>query len=231
MKPFLYLDNWDRFQPRNRMEVLLDASGVEVVRVLANTGAMPDQLDFCGAFVGPSDAAAYDDVAWVNSEKMFLSKAALRGIPVLGLCFGSQILAAALLGPQAVFRRTKREAGVAPIWLTADGSADALARGLPRAMEVFHWHGDEIIAAHADMILLASSGECANQMWRWRHGPVWGIQPHPEYASEQMHEWLVNDRCRFESGGLDVDGLLGQRLDYESVGAVFENFMDFCGTK
>jgi GMP synthase (glutamine-hydrolysing) len=204
MKPFLFLDNWGRAQPKNLLETALDAAAWPVKRIEAARDALPSTVDFCGAFVGPSDAAAYDETPWVRAEQRYLRDLAASGVPILGLCFGAQTLAWALFGEGSVRRRAERESGYGRVTLTADGRRDMLTQELPPVMDVFHWHGDEVVAAHPDMVVLAQSEACANQIWRWRRGPVWGVQPHPEYDAAGMRAWFEGDRERFAANGYDA---------------------------
>jgi GMP synthase (glutamine-hydrolysing) len=204
MKPFLFLDNWGRVQPKNLLEAALDAAAWPAERIDAVRDTLPSTVDFCGAFVGPSDAAAYDETPWVRAEQRYLRNLAASGIPILGLCFGAQTLAWALFGEGSVRRRAERESGYGRMTLTADGRDDVLTRELPSMMEVFHWHGDEVVAAHPDMAVLARSDACANQIWRWRRGLVWGVQPHPEYDAAGMRAWFERDREQFAANGFDA---------------------------
>ncbi len=225
MRPFLYIDNWDRPQPKNRLEQLLDDLRWKVHRVRGQD-SLPEHVRFCGAFVGPSDAAAYDARDWILSEQDYLCRLASAGVPILGLCFGSQILACSLLGPEAVFARGVRECGAGVVKLTSAGQADELTRDLPCELEVFHWHGDEVVAAHRDMTVLATSELCKNQMWRWRLGPVWGVQPHPEYDTDGMRLWLEADQARFTAAGFDA-GAAGRAAPHCSeAGRVFTRFAE-----
>lgn len=225
MKPILYLDNWDRPQPTNRFERLLVEHGLEVVRVQSSRSPLPDMVDFDGVFVGPSDSAAYDDTAWIRAEQAYLRCLADAGIPILGLCFGSQTLAWALLGKGSVYRRKQREQGFGLISLTPEGRADPLTHALPDQTEVFHWHGDEIVADHPDLVLLAKNDACGNQIWRWRNGPVWGVQPHPEYDADGFKAWFDADSERFRRSGIFSEEEACAPLSCDDAGSLFNNFV------
>lgn len=225
MKPFLYIDNWNRAQPRNRLEQLLEERAWPVERIRAQSSALPASLEYCGVFVGPSDSSAYDLDPWIVEERGTLRRLAQSGVPVLGLCFGSQMLGAALFGVDVVQRRRARESGFGEIVRAPAASDDPLLANLPDRLDVFHWHGDEVVPGHPDMEVLAASAACSNQIWRWRGGPAWGVQPHPEYDRAGLCAWFSQDEERFRAAGYDTGQAAVAAVDCGPAAAVFENFL------
>lgn len=228
MKPFLYLDNWAQPQPTTRFDTALRESGLEVLRLRTNAGEVPAGVDFCGAYVSPSFNAAYDDESWIHEERVVLRRLADARVPMIGLCFGSQILASALCGRDQVVLRRDRERGYGSITLTdAARREDPLTRGMPATVPVFHWHEDEVRADHLDMQVLGFSADCANQIWRWRRGPVWGVQPHPEFDRRQVIDWFTANRAEFEAGGLDFEELARRADDNVIAARLIGNFLSY----
>lgn len=228
MKPFLYLDNWRRPQPETRFDRLLSETGLDVERLRTNDGEFPAGTDYCGVYVSPSFDGAYDDEAWIHREHEVLSALAQDQVPMLGLCFGSQIMASALCGRDQVEIRAEREMGYGGISLTdAARAGDPLVGGLPDAFSVFHWHQDEVRPDDPDIIVLAESPDCANQIWRWRHGPAWGVQPHPEFDHKQLIAWFTHNRELFETAGLTLQDLTDRADDNLDAGRLIANFLTF----
>lgn len=228
MKPFLYLDNWHAPQPETRFDKMLEEAGFEVECVRTNDGEFPAGMDYCGVYVSPSFNGAYDDEAWIHRQHDVLRDLAGTGVPMMGLCFGCQILASALCGRDQVTIRAGRERGFGAIHLTTVAqTGDPLTAGLPAQIPVFHWHGDEVRRGHPDIVVLADSPDCENQIWRWRHGPVWGIQPHPELDRAQLLAWFESNREVFEAGGLGYDELVSQARDQVEAGRLIENFVGY----
>ena len=228
MKPFLYLDNWSRPQAATRFDTALDDSGLEVLRLRTNAGEFPEDADFCGAYVSPSFHAAYDDEPWIHRTHEALRRLAAARVPMMGICFGSQVLASALCGRDQVVLRPEREKGYGSITLTeAARREDPLTRGLPETVPVFHWHEDEVRPDHADVQVLGFSAECANQIWRWRPGPVWGVQAHPEYDRRQAMAWFSANRAEFEAGGLDPEALAARADDNLVAARLIDNFLSY----
>lgn len=230
MKPFAYLDNWHIDQPPTRFEAALARAGFPVRTYKTNVGEFPESTEFCGVFIGPSKSGAYDDEPWIHQEHRLLQAFGKAAVPMLGLCFGSQILASALIGRDQVFKRSNRETGYADIEITTAGLNDPLTANFSQTVRTFHWHGDEVRAGHPDVVVLARNPACGNQIWRWRQGPVWGIQPHPEMDRGQICEFLEKNRAWFQSEGKDVDTMIKFAEDNAELSPVFDRFLEIVRT-
>ncbi len=204
----LYLANGPRWQSVARLDERFASWGLAVDRAWAFDGEFPDALDgYDGIFLSGSPHGAYEDIAFIRREHELIRQAGARGIPMLGICFGSQILASALCGRDQVFRRTTCEIGYKTLPVEAAAADDALCAELGASVEMFVWHNDEVRADHPDMTVLARSDDCPNQIWRFCDRPVWGIQGHPEITADQARIWFEENRARMEQDGADVDRL------------------------
>lgn len=226
LKHFAVLNNWHKEQPRTRFEAALEKSGLPHIIYQTNQGEFPEPGQVTGVFVGASVAGAYDAEPWIEREHLVLKELAETGVPMLGLCFGSQILASALVGRDQVFKRATRETGFDEITLSPAGKTDALTQALPERLRTFMWHGDEVRADHPDILILADGKDCANHIWRWRHGMVWGLQPHPEMDQDQICRFIEKNRDWFEREGKDADALLKQPEPNDQLHVVFDRFFE-----
>ena len=105
-----------------------------------------------------------------------------EGVPVLGICYGAQWLAANRGG--AVARSVIREYGRAV--LQVQGSVGSpLLEGLSEASQVWMSHGDTIVQLPTGARCIASTETVANAAFEWTDRPLYGIQFHPEVTHSQ----------------------------------------------
>lgn len=230
-KPFLYLDNWHAPQPRTRFDRYLTRSVLQIETCRTNQWEFPDHTGFCGVYVSPSFNGAYDDFPWVHRLHDLLRELAEESVPMIGLCFGCQVLASALVARETVFKRPAHEGGRGTISLTDAARDDPLCRTLPAELDVYHWHGDEVRSGVSGIEVLADGHGCGNHLWRWSQGPVWGVQPHLEMSADDLRAWLEQNRTRLEGKGHDVDGYLSQCFTSSPGFTLLERFVDLVVTE
>lgn len=127
-----------------------------------------------------------DQYPFLKKEIELLKEALRQEIPTLGICLGSQLLAAA--GGARVYRGPRKEIGWFPIRLKAEAREDRLLKHLPRETMVFHWHGDTFELPR-DAQLLAGSERYLNQAFRLGE-KAWGLQFHLEITEPMIREWI-----------------------------------------
>lgn len=200
-------------------------AGFRVTNYWAANGEFPEQLEaFDGCYLSGSPHGAYDDIDWIHREHVLIEQMARRDMPMLGVCFGSQILASALCGRDQVFRRATCSVGYMHLPLTEAGKADPLTAPLANGVEMFVWHNDEVRASHADMVILASTTDCPNHIWRFRDRPIWGIQGHPELDRQTAIRLFDADRAVFVRDGADVEQLKAAASDTLAAKTLLDRF-------
>jgi len=225
----LYLQNEDQtFWPQTVTQLFLDCH-FEVDIFKAYENEFPEKLDaYHCIFLSGSVLSAYDQEDWIIKEEQLIRQAAEMGIPMLGACFGSQILALALCGKDQVFRRCDCEIGYTWIHLNHSSPDDPLLAGMGDKVRMFVWHNDEVKADHEDMRILGYSDDCPNQIWRFKDKPIWGIQGHPELDREDAQRTFEHYRKLFERDGADVDELIRNAEDNTEVINLYRNFIKYC---
>jgi GMP synthase (glutamine-hydrolysing) len=163
-------------------------------------------LIFLGGPMSVNDEAGY---GYLGDEKMLIRAALGRRIPVLGICLGAQLLAAA--AGARVFPGPRPEIGWAPVTLTVEGRQDPVLSGLDRLTSVFHWHG-ETFDLPAGATRLAFSALTINQAFRLSER-AYGLQFHVEVDARAIAAW-IHEYPR--DLGADVDGA-GQRILTETA--------------
>ncbi len=183
----------------------IEARGYAVVE-----GELPAAPGECDAWlITGSRHGVYDGLSWIEPLKAFLRRARAEGVPIIGVCFGHQIMAEAFGG-----RAEKWPGGWAvgvdeyvlaarPGWM-----ADA-----PDRIAVHVLHQDQVTAIPADAIRLASSPFCAYAMLAYGDAELpeaISIQSHPEFDEAFMRalvERIGGDRIPRETADAGVAGL------------------------
>lgn len=152
-----------------------------------------DGIDLVIAMGGPMSVNDEEAYAWLKSEKAFIREAVRRGLPVLGVCLGAQLLASAL--GARVYANACKEIGWFPVQaLPAAGDVFRF----PAQAVVFHWHG-ETFDLPAGAVPLAQSAGCRNQAYQVGPNAI-GLQFHLETTPESAAEIIANCRGELVAG-------------------------------
>lgn len=146
--------------------------------------------EFTHVILTGSEASICGDDPWIEEVGSFVRACAERNIPLLGSCFGHQLLARALCGRAFVRPSPSPEFGWLPLRLTTEGARDPLLQGIPNPAMVFSAHFDEMAPLPRDWKVLGSSAACHNAIVRWGERPVWGLQHHPEIGIKEGRRLL-----------------------------------------
>ena len=143
--------------------------------------AFPDPADVDAIVPMGAPWSVYDQEAigsWVNPELAFLRRAHRVGVPVLGICFGGQLLAQAHGG--SVTRASAPEVG----WCTVESDDETLVPGGPW----FEWHYDgwSLPPGATEIARNASASQA------FRLGRNLAVQFHPELDATMLAGWLAN---------------------------------------
>lgn len=170
----------------------LAARGAEVGQTrFFESADLPDPatLDLVVVMGGPMSVNDETEFPWLVAEKRFVADAIGRGVAVLGICLGAQLIASA--HGARVFRNADKEIG----WF--DVVADEAPAGtfrFPERTTVLHWHG-ETLALPPGAHRLASSAGCANQAFQLGERTI-GLQFHLEMTDAALRALVA--KCRGE---------------------------------
>lgn len=123
-----------------------------------------------GWLITGSKHGAYEDLTWIPPLEELIRRIHAQKMPMVGICFGHQIIAQALGGTVVKF-----EGG----WSV--GRTEYTLNGEPVALNA--WHQDQVIQRPAEARTLGSSDFCEHAFLAYGDH-IWTVQPHPEFGAE-----------------------------------------------
>ena len=167
----------------------------------------PDLETVDGVVLTGSTAGVYeaDDRPWIEVQEAFVRELIEREVPTLGVCFGHQVVNAALGG-------TVEHVGTRSQLVDVELADDPLFEGVSPVVPVVH--GDVVTDPGDDLEVIASTDYYHAFGTRHRSAPLWTVQFHPEFTP------ALRDRVAADFGWTETD------RSYDDVNAprVFENF-------
>jgi GMP synthase (glutamine-hydrolysing) len=149
-----------------------------------------DPRDFALVVLLGSPSAVYDDrLPWLARELAFVDGALAAGVPVLGICFGAQLLSARLGG--IVGPATEPELG----WTTVQSGSPELIDPGPW----FEMHEDAFTLPPGAVELARND----HGLQAFGHGAAIGVQFHPEVDENEVETWLAGAPEFVDRAGVD----------------------------
>lgn len=192
---------------------------------IEDAGYQVDRLDVCDPAFAQADFLAPDLVIlmggpiavyqgfqhdWIPHEIERVAERLEHGLPTLGVCFGAQLIAAALGAD--VYAGPAQEIGFAPLTLTDAGRRSPVAH--LDSVPILHWHGDTFDLPR-DTELLASTELYRHQAFR-RERHLLGLQFHAEMGLDpRIDEWIDESADSLSELGVAGDDL---QKDYTARG-------------
>jgi len=162
--------------------------GAEMVAAAAHESPLPaegfDAVVLYGAETNIEDAPA---LPWLRDETAWLRAQLDAGVPVLGICFGAELIAHAL-GAEVV-PTSPEEIGFFPVTLSAAGRADPVLGVLPERFLAAQWHSFHC-SLPAGGLALADSAAC---LQAFRAGSALAVQFHPEVDARTLEGWIASE--------------------------------------
>ena len=233
MRPVLILQN-DPIVPPGTIIDYLEEHKVAYQLVKTYSDENWGNLDELRALIilgSPKSAMFYSQSKHLSRLFNFIREAIAVKLPVLGICFGSQLLAMA--HGAVVTRGRTMELGRCQVELTNDGMDDPVFRGFSRYLNVFHFHQDRWQLPNG-AFLLATNDVCANQAFRSDKSV--GIQFHPEVNLEIIKSWCEKFGSSLEANQKTAEEIIGEYKEMaeelrEQNYRILENFLKHTETK
>ena len=193
---------------------LLGGHGFDFETYAVVDGRFPAGADACdGWVITGSRHGAYEDHDWIPPLEALIRDIHASGRPMIGVCFGHQIIAQALGGKVEKFPggwavgRTEYDFGDRKVMLNA-------------------WHQDQVTRAPDGATVLAGNEFCENAVLAYGDN-IWTLQPHPEYGT-----CFIDGLIRTRGRGVVPDAILDTArdnlngpVDNAAIGAFMADFL------
>lgn len=204
--PTVLVVQHDLDSPLAALEPPLTALGVRTATWRALSQPEPPEGGFDGLIVlgGTVNPDGTDGDAPLDREREEIAAAHARGVPVLGICLGAQLIAQALGG--SAQRMSEGELGWVRIELDPAAADDPLLTGTPPTMSVLEWH-NYACSPPAGAVRLGHSPACVQA---YRVGErTWGLQFHVEATRPLLEEWTVAGASELEARAVRPAAVMG----------------------
>ena len=190
----------------------------EMANPIAEAGILMDTWDVLNDSVGKPDLANLeqysgiismgahagvleeDKHAWMSHERKIMKWALDTETPLLGLCFGSQLLASAAGG--RIYKAETGEFAWTKVDMLPAAANDPVIGTLGETVDAFQFHYDNIELPKNAVLL----GESNGTIEAFRVGSsAWATQFHPEVGLSQQLAWLSTYRGAFIREGIDIN--------------------------
>jgi GMP synthase (glutamine-hydrolysing) len=150
--------------------------------------SLPGPNEVCGVLVTGSGAMVTDKLAWSEGAAQWLAQAVASDLPILGICYGHQLLAHAL-GGRVADNPAGIEVGTVTTSLSQHALTDPLFTGLPDAFLVQASHKQSVVELPPDARALASSTMDRHHAFAFG-SKAWGLQFHPEFDEHIVGHYI-----------------------------------------
>ena len=201
----------------------LGATETKIGIVDAEHGAkLPPAADCAGVIITGAHPMVTDDLPWSIAIEKWLPSLLAAETPVLGICYGHQLLARAAGGVVGYHPRGK-EIGTVGITCLPEAEHDPLFGDLPVSFPAHVTHAQTVLTLPTGAIRLAANGHEANHAFRI--GPcAWGVQFHPEYTPDVMRAYIREQAGELAAAGMQTEHLLQAVTPTPEAGGLLGKF-------
>lgn len=158
----------------------------------------PDNYD--ALLITGSPAGVYEEHGWIASAEQIIHRTVQTQKPMVGVCFGHQLLAKAFGGR---VEKAPQGWGVGAHTYKIKAGADWMTPGAARITCAVS-HQDQVIEPPAGARVLGGSDFCPNGVIEYAQAPAISFQPHPEFAHEFAADLMRLRRERIPSDRIEA---------------------------
>ncbi len=206
----------------------IDPALIRIVNV-PKGDALPKPDEFKGVIITGSHAMITENPSWSMSIEKWLPQLIVSKIPVLGICYGHQLLARSM-GGVVDYHPKGVEVGTPGIKCLAPASSDPLFKYMPKEFPAHVSHSQSVVQLPEGAVLLAENdfeshhafriGECA-----------WGLQFHPEFDEQIMTMYARNMKKSITDANRDLEDILSGIKPTPDASKILKRFVELVRDK
>lgn len=196
---------------------------VDIVSVF-ETKTLPECSRVKGVIITGSHAMVTSKEDWSVYTEGWLRTLAGTSIPVLGICYGHQLIAEAFGGKVGYHPRGK-EVGTTSIELTPAGKNDVLLGCMPPVFPGHVTHAQTVLELPERSVLLATNAFEPHHAYVI-DGHIWGVQFHPEFTAAITKSYVAEQGQSLKQEGYDVDSIRNSVLEHEYGKILLKRFLE-----
>jgi GMP synthase - Glutamine amidotransferase domain len=185
---------------------------------------LPAVEDISAVIITGSHSMVTDNEVWSIKLGEWLRKLSELSIPILGICYGHQLLAQAF-GGVVNYHPKGPEFGTVNIYTTVEGKKDPLLGAMPDIFPGHAAHSQSIIQLPDDAVVLARN-EFENNHAFVINKNIWGVQFHPEFNSGIIKAYIDSASDRLKQLGYDVEALKKNVVDSDVGTKLLRRFIE-----
>lgn len=214
-------DKFGDFDEMVRRGLGVDSADLLVVN--ASSGEpLPDPTACHGVVITGAHCMVTDDLPWSLSIESWIPALVKAEVPLLGICYGHQLLGRAM-GGKVDFHPRGKEVGTVAVRLSPERHNDQLFNALPGQFLVHATHAQSVLSLPEGAILLAGNEFEPHHAFRLGHC-AWGVQFHPEYNSHVMRDYVAAQADSLDRAGRDVSELLRNVQETPEANSLLASF-------
>ncbi|MGB3750458.1 MAG: glutamine amidotransferase [Arcobacteraceae bacterium] len=196
---------------------------IKVISVLENE-KLPSLKSALGFIITGSHAMVSQELPWSVKLEKYIQKISIKEVPLLGICYGHQLIAKAL-GGKSGFNRKGKEIGKVKINIAKRSRTDPLFQNFPKKFNAFETHYQSVLKLPSDAIILASNFKDKHQAVRYSKN-IWGVQFHPEFNKTVMNKYIQNQEKNLIKLGFNIETLLNNIDNCHISHKILTNFLN-----
>lgn len=199
------------------------ARNIKVIEIDDNK-KFPNLQSAAGFIITGSHSMVSEELTWSLKLEKYIRKIASKEIPLLGICYGHQLIAKAL-GGISDYNKKGKEIGRVKIKCSVNILNDPLFKEFPKKFYAFETHDQSVIKLPPNAVVLACNHKEQYQAVRFK-SLIWGVQFHPEFNRNIMREYILHQEDTLKDLGISKNKLLDNIDKCHKSHTILSNFMD-----